>query len=383
MADAEPVDILVVDDEPGGRMALQAVLEPLGQNLVMAQSGREALRQVLEHDFAAILLDVQMPVMDGFETATLIREREKSRATPILFITAALRTESSMFQGYLAGAVDYLFKPVVPEILRGKLRVFIELYRQRHELERLNRALEENALRLSAANRELEAFSYSASHDLRAPLRHMQGLAHALDEEFGSLIPPTGRDYLARIEAAGARLTRLIEDLLGLAKMSRKDLNRERFDAAPMVEEIAAALRRDAPARKVEFVIPPSLPIEGDPGLVRVVYDNLVGNAWKYSATCPQATIEIGVREPAGGPRVYYVRDDGTGFDLVTAGDKLFAPFRRFHSGSEYAGTGIGLATVQRIIHRHGGRIWAESAPGKGATFSFTLTHGSQQEDQA
>lgn len=372
MVDTNKLNILVVDDEPKSLVAFEAVLSGLGQNVIKAQSGREALRHVLATDFAVILLDVQMPAMDGFETATLIRERERSRATPIIFLTAAMRSETSVFKGYSVGAVDYLFKPVVPEVLRSKVEIFVELARMTAQLKVLNQELHDRAAQLAAANRELETFNYSVSHDLRAPLRHIVGFSRALVQECTEVLPPVGRDYLTRIEAATTRMSQLIEDLLGLARVARTEIRLVPVDLAEVANSIAANLRKTAPKREVELLFPPSLPAHGDAKLLRIALENLLGNAWKYTGKHSHATIEMGSMSGEDGKEVFYVRDDGAGFDMAYA-DRLFAPFRRLHSDGEFEGTGVGLATVQRIIHRHGGRIWAESAPERGATFYFTL----------
>ncbi|MBI2901252.1 MAG: response regulator [Planctomycetes bacterium] len=372
MTQENPVNILVVDDEPTGLVALEAVLIGPGRNVVKARSGREALRHVLSTDFAVILLDVQMPGMDGFETAALIRERERSRATPIIFLTATMRNEAAAFKGYEVGAVDYLFKPVVPEILRCKVEVFVELARKTAQLRVLNEQLEDQATQLSAANGELEAFSHSVSHDLQAPIRQIGGFAQALSRECEQMLPEIGRDYLQRIDAATKRMTELVHDLLGLARVARAEIRRIPLDLSDISRSVAAELRKSAPRREVEFLVASPLMAHGDPGLLRIAIENLMGNAWKYSGRNATATIEVGSMIGDDGAEIYYVRDDGVGFDMAYA-DKLFAPFQRLHSSSEFEGTGIGLATVQRIVHRHGGRIWAESAPQKGATFYFTL----------
>ena len=372
MVDTDKLNILVVDDEPSSLVALEAVLKGLGQNVVTARSGREALKHVLSMDFAVVLLDVQMPVMDGFETASLIREREHSRATPIIFLTAASRSDASIFRGYSVGAVDYLFKPVVPEVLTSKVEVFVELARKTEQLRRLNEQLQDQAAQLEAANRELETFSHSVSHDLRAPLRHISGFSRMLLQECAEALPPVGRDYLSRIDAATKRMSELIEDLLGLARVARAEIRPVPVDLGAMATAIAEGLRKTATEREVEFVIASPLVAQGDTGLLQIALENLLGNAWKYTGKHLRASIEVGSMTSEKGEKIFFIRDDGAGFDMAYA-DNLFAAFRRLHSPSEFEGTGVGLATVQRIIHRHGGQVWAEGAPEKGATFYFTL----------
>jgi signal transduction histidine kinase len=225
---------------------------------------------------------------------------------------------------------------------------------------------------LSAANRELETFSYSVSHDLRAPLRAIEGFSQALLEEYANILDADGQDYLQRIRGATARMAELIEALLGLARVTRAGLSPEPVDVTAMAHMIATDPRRSEPARLVEVLIADGLVIHGDRRLLRVMLDNLLGNAWKFTAKQPQARIELGRLLSPDGPSAFFVRDNGAGFDMAYA-DKHFGASQRLHRMSEFHGTGLGLATVQRIIHRHGGRIWAEGALGRGATFCFTL----------
>lgn len=363
--------ILVVDDQPAGLIALMAVLERLGQNVVTANSGAEALHHVLRTDFAVILLDVRMPGMDGFETATLIRQREKSANTPIIFLTAAIRDDASAFKGYALGAVDYLTKPIVAEVLRSKVEVFVELGKKSALLANLNRALQVGAGELAAANKELESFSYSVSHDLRAPLRAITGFSQLLLENHSAQLDETAKGYLARIRKAGSQMGELIDDLLDLARVTRTELHRERVDLGKLATELAAGLVATEPAREVELRLAGPVIADCDPQLLRVVLDNLLNNAWKFTRDAAPAVIEFGTAR-AGPENTFFVRDNGAGFDMQQV-DRLFTAFQRLHTTAEFPGTGIGLALVQRIITRHGGRVWADSQPGRGATFSFTL----------
>lgn len=248
---------------------------------------------------------------------------------------------------------------------------------ERREAERsireLNARLELRTAELEAINRELEAFSYSVSHDLRAPLRAVDGFGQALLEDYGDRLDATAQDYLNRIRAGTQRMGRLIDDLLHLSRISRAELIPERVDLSALAESVAAELRADAPERTVEFAVQPGLCAEGDGHLLEVVLENLLGNAWKFTSGTASARIEFGVQDEAGGP-AFFVRDNGAGFDMAYV-DKLFGAFQRLHGAAEFPGTGIGLATVKRIITRHGGRVWAEGAPGAGATFFFTLKH--------
>ncbi len=244
------------------------------------------------------------------------------------------------------------------------------------QVQKLNAELElrviERTAELAAANKELEAFSYSVSHDLRAPLRSIDGFSQALLEDYAESIDAQGQNYLQRVRAASQRMAQLIDDMLNLARVSRGDMRREQIDLSRMVREVSEQLHREEPERAVEVIIADNINARGDARLLRIALENLLGNAWKFTSKQRSARIEFGVREGDAGEDVFFVRDDGAGFDMAYS-DKLFGAFQRLHSASEFEGTGIGLATVQRIIHRHGGRIRAESEVDRGATFYFTL----------
>ena len=224
---------------------------------------------------------------------------------------------------------------------------------------------------LRAVNSELEAFAYSVSHDLRAPLRTMDGFSMALLEDYGKKLDERGADYLARVRAGAQRMGRLIDDLLGLFAVTEHELRRETVDLAKIAQRILARLREANPKRDVELRIPKRLPATGDPRLLETTLDNLLDNAWKFTGNQPAASIELGVTQRAG-QTAYYIRDNGVGFDMAYVG-KLFQPFQRLHGPNEFPGTGIGLATVRRIVSRHGGKTWADGEVGTGATFYFTL----------
>jgi PAS domain S-box-containing protein len=222
-----------------------------------------------------------------------------------------------------------------------------------------------------AANTELEAFSYSVAHDLRSPLRGMAGYSTALLEDHGALLPDEAKDYLTRVVESSLRMSEIIDALLALARLTRTEPRREDVDLTQLAHIIIQQLRTDEPHRTVDFIAADDLIVHGDPELLRLLLDNLLSNAWKFTSKQPAARVELG-RHDVNGTPVYYIRDNGAGFD-VSLVDDLFVPFRRLHSPSEFDGIGIGLATVQRIVHTHGGRIWAEGARSKGATFRFTL----------
>jgi signal transduction histidine kinase len=273
----------------------------------------------------------------------------------------------------LAVTIFFLFR------LRRSHRVLEAANAQREraeaEVRALNVSLEAQVgvrtSQLEAANRELESFSYSVSHDLRAPLRSVDGFSRALLEDYDHLLDDEGRDHLRRICAASRHMGCLIDDMLNLARVSRGEMQRTPVDLSALARGVADDLRKADPDRAIEFVIAPDLRATGDPRLLRVVLENLLQNASKFSSTRPAARIECGQTIHNGAP-AYFVRDDGVGFDMAYA-HKLFGAFQRLHTETEFPGTGIGLATVQRIVHRHGGSVWAESQLGRGATFYFTL----------
>src|SRR5574338_212902 len=322
------VRILLVDDQPANLVALKAILEGISPHIVMARSGREALKQLLLADFAVILLDVKMPDMDGFETATLIRARERSRDTPIIFLTAADRDAQMAVRGYAVGAVDYLIKPVVPEFVRSKVSVFVELARKNAELvrqaERL-RASEEAALELTVTqkalirdlehkNHELESFSYAASHDLRAPLRRVEGFARAL-EETGEVSSSLGTRFLGNIRTSIIQMGQLIDDVIHLARVTSTELREQDVDLSAVASVALDQLRQADPERTVTTTVRPGMIVRGDGRLLRIALENLLQNAWKFTGKRPDAMIEIGSHQH-GGERTYYVQDNGVGFDM-------------------------------------------------------------------
>jgi PAS domain S-box-containing protein len=250
------------------------------------------------------------------------------------------------------------------------------------EVSKLNAELEERVAvrtsQLEAANRELEAFSYSVSHDLRAPLRSIGGFSQILVKKYADRLDATGKDYLERVSRASQRMGELIDDLLKLSRVARGELRREEVDLSAIARSVADDLQDEERGRKVQFRLAEGVRAQGDAKLLRIVLENLLGNAWKFTRKVPEAIIEFGMTEQDGAKTVF-VRDNGAGFNMDYA-HKLFGAFQRLHGANEFEGTGIGLATVQRIIHRHGGRVWGEGAPGEGATFYFTCNQGKGRE---
>jgi signal transduction histidine kinase len=266
---------------------------------------------------------------------------------PFLFTTAA-------FYGYL---IDRARR----EQRRAREQAFADL----------ERLVEQRTADLTATNHELSAFAYSVSHDLRAPLRAIDAFSQALLEDYADVLDAQGQDYLRRVRTNTGRMGQLIDDLLQLSRLTRSEMHFEAIDLSGLARSIIGDLQRTHPSRQVSAEIQTGVIARGDPRLLRVLLENLIGNAWKYTGRQTHARIAFGITGQDG-EQVYYVRDDGCGFDLAYA-DKLFRPFQRLHTVEEYEGAGVGLATAQRVVRRHGGRIWADSSPGRGATFYFTL----------
>jgi signal transduction histidine kinase len=313
-----------------------------------------------EHPPDLVLLDVALPGKDGLALLRELRELERTRLVPVILVSSSA-DEGAAIEGLDAGADDYLVKPFTAKALQARVRSRLSLARLRKEY----------ADRLAVANKELEAFSYSVSHDLRAPLRAIDGFSQILASDYAEAFDDDGRRFLDRIRAATQRMAQLIDDLLNLSRITRLQLADEPVDLTALAQTVLGDLAARDPGRKVAWDVGSGLAGRGDPRLVRVLLENLLGNAWKFSSKRADARIEVGA-ELRDGEATFFVRDNGAGFDMEYA-EKLFAPFQRLHAATDFPGTGIGLATVHRVVARHGGRVWAASAPGEGATFFFTL----------
>ena len=258
------------------------------------------------------------------------------------------------------------------ELLTDLQAEIVERLQAEQAVKSLNQGLQRTVIELQAVNKELEAFSYSISHDLRAPLRSVDGFSQALLEDYYDILDAIGQDYLRRIRGSSQRMGQLIDDLLNLSRVTRSEIHLETVDLSLLASNICTELQHSQPEQHVDFEIQTGLVAQGDVRLLRVLLQNLLNNAWKFTSKHPHSRIEFGATKTESDIPVYFVRDDGAGFDMAYV-NKLFAPFQRLHGMTEFPGNGIGLATVQRIVHRHGGRVWAQGFVEQGATFYFTL----------
>jgi signal transduction histidine kinase len=397
-AGEQKVNVLLVDDQPVNLMVLEKTLSDLGQNVVKAQSGEEAFRHLQENDFAVVLLDVQMPGLDGFETAKLIRSQERSRHTPIIFITAHRSPDFPVVQAYVLGAVDYLEKPIVPVILRAKVMGFVELFRKTEQIKRqagqlaqrtaeleaanwelkkeiaerkrMEKALRRAATDLTRSNRELQQFAYVASHDLKEPLRKVKIYLQMLEQRYRGRLDGKADQYIGYAVDGAERMQALVNDLLAFARVGSQGQPFEPTDCGAAfdqaVNNLEVAVRESgAVIARGDFPM-----LRADASQLVQMFQNLLANALKFRGDhVPSVRAEA---RRAGGEWVFSVRDNGIGLDPQFA-ERIFLIFERLHGKERYPGTGIGLAICKKIVERHGGRIWVESAPGAGATFFFSI----------
>jgi signal transduction histidine kinase len=316
---------------------------------------------------------ISRPILALAETAKTVSARQDYSVRAPKLGEDELGTLTDSFNQMLGHIEDqdHALRESQEELQRYATGLEQRVAERTQELEARHEALRRNAAELLAANQELDAFAYSVSHDLRAPLRSIDGFSQIVLEDYAAHLDDAGRDALQRVRAATQRMGSLIDDLLKLARVTRAEMRTEAVNLSDIAQDITAELERTTPDRHVEFEITPGLRARGDPRLVRVALENLLRNSWKYTAKQPRARVEFGSMDE-NGERVFLIRDNGAGFDMKYM-DKLFGVFQRLHSSAEFEGTGVGLATVRRIITRHGGRIWAEGAVDRGATFYFTL----------
>jgi PAS domain S-box-containing protein len=490
--------ILIVDDKVNNIYALEQILSQPDRKLISVTNGNEALKVALNENIDLIILDVQMPGMDGFEVAQILKSNKRTRITPILFVSAELKENKFVLKGLEEGAIDYLYKPLDPDITEAKVSVLLQLQRQQKELieknlalekyalllnnsadlsciihasslqieevnnaaqtllgyapgelkgsslidhlaeedrekiqqlgrqtqdmfsfeacmytregmarcfswnivykyglwfanarditqqqkaeqeiKQLNTDLQRNVAQLELTNKELESFSYSVSHDLRAPLRSINGYSQIIQEEYAAQMGDEPKRLFNIIRNNAKKMGVLIDDLLSFARMGRKEVARVPIDFNKLIEPIIAEQKNGA-KNEVNITLHSLTPCTGDPVLLAQVFVNLISNAIKYSSKASHPAIEIGSYDK-GEEIVYYVKDNGAGFDMNYK-HKLFGVFQRLHSNSEFEGTGVGLAIVQRIVVKHGGRVWAEGKIDEGATFHFSLPKISKRQ---
>jgi two-component system, sensor histidine kinase and response regulator len=376
--------VLMVDDRPDNLLALEAILQPLEVRLVRASSGEEALKRLLSDEFAVILLDVQMPGMDGFETAAHIKQRERTRDIPIIFLTAISREVQHQLRGYDAGAVDYLAKPFDPEVLRAKVAVFVDLWAKNQLLQRQSELLElrlverdqaqdalaRQAMELERSNAELEQFAHVVSHDLQEPLHTLSGFLELLSEQHAGQLDDDGRLYIQRAMYGADRMRGLVRDLLEYARVSTRSQPFGTVDMGAAFEGAMAELSADVEAAGATVTAAELPTVKGDLFQLTQLLRNLVENAIKFRGERPPV-ISVSC-ERRDDEWLFAVRDNGIGID-PRYGIHIFTIFQRLHGRDDYAGTGVGLAISKKIVERHGGRIWVESTSDVGATFFFSL----------
>jgi len=372
-----PLTLLYVEDEKVTRDAVSSMIARKYPGLVVrtAENGAQGLQLFRELGADLVMTDMKMPVMHGIEMARQIVAERKQ--TPII-VTSAHGDMDYFIESIEIGISRYVMKPIevgklfsAIEDTVARLRLERELEAQQESIVALNQHLTARASELEIANRDLESFSYTVSHDLRTPLTNINGYCQVILEIFGAGLDPKCKEFIEIIYSETVAMNELIKTLLDFSRLTRKELVRSRTDLSEMAQIAASGLQIREPERSVSFRIAPGMVADCDPDLLRVVLENLMGNAFKYTGRREQALIEFGVIG-SGDERTYFVRDNGAGFDMAQA-DKLFSAFQRLHSEREFKGFGIGLATVHRIIQRHGGRIWAEGVEEQGASFYFTL----------
>lgn len=366
--------ILIVDDRSENLLATEKVLRNLGARIYKADSGNEALSLMLRHEFAVVLLDVQMPEMDGFETATLMQEHESMENTPIIFVTAISKEDQYASRAANIGAVDYIFKPINADILRSKVKVYLDLYMQRAQIMRLNSVLQQS-------NEELERFAYICSHDMQEPVRMMYSYSEILEQDYATKLDEDAQKYLRFIAGSAHHMQKMVSDILTFSRIGRETPALETVDCNQILEEALEKFGEIIVRKKVK-VTKDTLPtLQTCPTLMRVLLQNLIGNALKFQDGSRPPEIMISAQQKGNGWE-FSVRDNGIGIDPAF-NDKVFAIFQRYHRKEDYPGTGIGLSTCKKFLEVYGGSIRFESAPGQGTSFYFSIPHTKSQGDAA
>jgi signal transduction histidine kinase len=400
------IKILLVDDRADNMVSIEAILASDGYQFIKANSGREALKILLkDQDFNLVLMDVKMPGLSGFETASLIYEREKLRHIPVIFITAYNYSEEKVYQGYKAGAVDYIYKPINAQLLKAKVAVFIDLYKKNHQLiiqeqklisinknlatevqdrkkseekvKNLNVRLLENIEQLKDANTELARFAYVASHDLQEPLRKIQTYGDLLKNKYSKVVDDQGRGYIERIQNGSSRLRNLIKDILSYSRLTENVETFVKSNLNHTLNEIIADLEFKIEESGAIIKIAPLPELFVNPGQIRQLFQNIIENAMKFSrkGVVPEINITCEVSEKINSSQLYctiYVQDNGIGFDQSYA-EQIFNLFKRLDDSSIHKGTGIGLAICKKIVEQHKGFISAKSTLNEGSVFIISL----------
>jgi signal transduction histidine kinase len=410
--------ILLVDDREDNLLSIETILEPDGYKFIKATSGRQALKILLsEYDFAMILMDVKMPNLNGFETAALIYERERLKHIPIIFITANNFGDDNIFKGYQAGAVDYIYKPINPGVLRAKVSVLIDLYKKNRQLlaqeqrlvainknleleikerkaseekiKQLNRQLLENIASLESANKDLDRFAFMASHDLQEPLRKIRMFSDRLHLKYQSVLDDDGRTNILRIQKAAERMQNLITDILTFSKIAVDKSAFIETDINQLIEEVLVDLDEEMRNKNAKIFVDKLPVLSVNPGLMKPLFQNLIGNALKYCKkdVAPLIKITHDVSNQLNGKSKelkdkyckILIQDNGIGFDQKYA-EEIFGMFKRLHHNTEFQGTGIGLALCKKIVEQHKGYISARSKVNEGSTFIISLPLQQKQE---
>jgi len=401
ISERSPVKILAVDDREDNLFSIETILEQENYTIVKANSGRAALKILLQqHDFTLILMDVQMPDMNGFETASLIYERDKLRHIPIIFITAHNQGEEKMYEGYKMGGVDFIYKPINPELLRYKVSVFAELYLKTHELlnhekkllsankrleleieERkiseekvrlLNQQLLENNIQLKNTIEELDRFAYVASHDLQEPLRKILVFSDKIQTKFNQDINEEMAKNLDKIVRASERMQLLINDLLRFSRETTSNEDFSYLELNELIQDVMTDMETDIEKTGAHINVHELPKVWAIPSQMRQLFQNLISNAIKFRKKDMVPVIDISADRSHSNMYRIIVQDNGIGFDPKFA-EEIFVVFKRLHSYHEFEGTGVGLSICKKIIERHHGQIRAESKPGSGSRFIVDL----------
>jgi signal transduction histidine kinase len=372
------VKILLVDDRPENLLSLEVLLSTHAYQVFKANSGREALKTLLrEPDLALILMDVQMPLMDGFETAELIRQNEKFRFIPIIFLTATSDTPENVHKGYQAGAVDYLLKPIVPEILKAKVSVFADLYKKNFDLQAktqelvlLNKEMMLRTEELIRVNNELEKFAYVASHDMQEPLRTITSYIQLLQSKLNGKLDSEATEFMDFVTSASLRMRKIIVDLLEYSRIGRSERPFEEVNCRKVLDEVLANLKKSIDDNAAQIEIDEMPVIQANYMQMVQLFQNLLGNAIKFKSN-RSLCIKVSAREFQEHFE-FSIEDNGIGIQQIYE-DRIFEIFQRLHTIDKYSGTGIGLAICKKITERHDGRIWMTSTIDQGSVFYFTI----------